>query len=236
MQRIKADIAQNKKLINITRPLNLPPIKLHTDTEAPHASETKKKVSLPLFGKKRTFGFGKPNPISTQIKTKIAKTAKAPEPQENVEEFDEDDDEKDSTSIEKIPTNAKCIETTLQTKLAKDELTDIIKNTKTNTACDKVQKAKETGNEKESSDLDAELDQSTGINTDVGEQHVNTDANKLSNKKKRSRVRARSGKARDNIDIDDTEEPVESEKYVKWMPPENQTGDGVTDLNSKYGY
>lgn len=55
-----------------------------------------------------------------------------------------------------------------------------------------------------------------------------------SNKKRRHRIRQR-GK-RQEVDMDDDVEYESSDKYAKWVPPENQSGDGFTDLNKKFGY
>ncbi|CAO1431285.1 unnamed protein product [Diamesa serratosioi] len=52
-------------------------------------------------------------------------------------------------------------------------------------------------------------------------------------KKRKNRIRIR---YRENVDIDDAEEAKQEEKVSKWVPPENQTGDGSTHLNDKYGY
>lgn len=52
-------------------------------------------------------------------------------------------------------------------------------------------------------------------------------------KKRKSRNR---NKGRDNIDIDDSAELEDKTKYSGWLPPENQTGDGMTSLNEKFGY
>lgn len=51
--------------------------------------------------------------------------------------------------------------------------------------------------------------------------------------KRRSRMRVRT-KCRDN-DMEDaqTEDP---DKYSGWVPPQNQSGDGLTELNEKFGY
>lgn len=60
-------------------------------------------------------------------------------------------------------------------------------------------------------------------------------AGQSSSGKNKNKNRQRN-KVRHQIDMDDTEEEAHPQKYSGWMPPENQTGDGVTALNSKYGY
>lgn len=39
---------------------------------------------------------------------------------------------------------------------------------------------------------------------------------------------------RTEVDIDDVDE--RDDQYVKWVPPKNQSGDGRSSLNDKYGY
>lgn len=55
-------------------------------------------------------------------------------------------------------------------------------------------------------------------------------------KKKRKRNRNRSDKKHERMDYDDASEGTDSTKYSGWVPPVDQSGDGITDLNSKYGY
>ena len=55
-------------------------------------------------------------------------------------------------------------------------------------------------------------------------------------KKRKNRLRNRE-KQRSNVDIEDfIEEEEVKEKVVKWVPPNNQKGDGFTALNDKFGY
>ncbi|XP_065081408.1 kanadaptin [Ochlerotatus camptorhynchus] len=56
-----------------------------------------------------------------------------------------------------------------------------------------------------------------------------------SGKKKRNRNRGRE-RNRDNVDFDDADELQSEEKNIEWVPPQNQTGDGRTSLNEKFGY
>jgi len=41
---------------------------------------------------------------------------------------------------------------------------------------------------------------------------------------------------RANIDINDDDEYIDEEKVSMWLPPENQSGDGTSHLNNKFGY
>ncbi|XP_017483074.1 PREDICTED: kanadaptin [Rhagoletis zephyria] len=54
--------------------------------------------------------------------------------------------------------------------------------------------------------------------------------------KKKRRQRQRQRQKRLESDIDELEEHESSDKYAKWVPPPNQSGDGYTELNEKYGY
>ncbi|XP_016985174.1 kanadaptin [Drosophila rhopaloa] len=56
-------------------------------------------------------------------------------------------------------------------------------------------------------------------------------------KKRRQRQRQRNKQRQDvDMDLDELAEHEDSEKYAKWVPPSNQSGDGITHLNEKFGY
>ncbi|ALC45470.1 CG7706 [Drosophila busckii] len=56
-------------------------------------------------------------------------------------------------------------------------------------------------------------------------------------KKPRARPRQRQRQRQDvDMDINQLAEHEDSEKYAKWVPPTNQSGDGITHLNEKFGY
>lgn len=243
MQRLKNDSSKIKKLINIARPLELPPLKLTTNTPA---TEAKKKPALPLFGKKRTFGFGKPAAVSTKFAPKvIIKSDDSSDEKKSIEEFDDDEVGSDDTN--------KFNESTSES-VAKNQKQDVCERP-SSSGDHKIITVNKTERRNESK-IDAPIRSSSISSETVTDEPVGnastsahdellsearetdeiTTADKSSGKRKRNRYRNRSDKGRENIDMDDIEEPLESDKYSKWVPPENQSGDGITNLNSKFGY
>lgn len=67
------------------------------------------------------------------------------------------------------------------------------------------------------------------------EEISNPVANETLDKKRKSRARIRN-RLRDNIDMNDDDEYIDEEKVSTWVVPSNQSGDGTTHLNKKYGY
>lgn len=228
MQRLKNDLVKTKKLINIARPLELPPLKLTTDSPA---IDAKKKVTLPLFGKKRTFGFGKPAavPAKPAPNANIIDSSR----ERNVEEFDDDDvgDNKTSDATSKTVAIGEQHNMSLSSSEEPNIITVNRNERKTNLNIPAPVQSSSSVSRK------AVPDESVGESSiSAHDPDESTAADKPTSKRKRIRYRNRSDKARENIDMDDIEEPLESEKYSKWVPPENQSGDGITDLNSKFGY
>lgn len=215
---------------------------------ATDTAQTKK--SLPLFGKKKTFGFDK---LKLQVTTTTTKQPSISSNQsqtsagESIEEFDDDEDGREaSVKMSKIPSS--------NTETASANNDDTFK--KESKKCDEPTSASETNaneippskqkeneNEKEKC-KEEEIDEPNESMS--SKQHVSSTVNASNvenssgsstgtSNKQRSRNRQRN-RLRHQIDIDDTEEDTSPQKYSGWMPPENQTGDGITDLNSKYGY
>lgn len=54
--------------------------------------------------------------------------------------------------------------------------------------------------------------------------------------RKKIPLKTRRPESGDEQAVDDKDHYDLMGKYVKWMPPPNQTGDGITALNEKYGY
>lgn len=68
----------------------------------------------------------------------------------------------------------------------------------------------------------------------ISSESCSTEEESIVARKRRNRLRMRS--KRQEVDIDDLVEHETSDKYAKWIPPVNQTGDGLTSLNEKFGY
>lgn len=244
MLRIKADIQKVKKLINIARPIELPPLK-NEDTKSA-ASQTKKKFELPLFGKKKTFGFDRLKQQSVNAKSAQPSESK-PDENQSIEEFDEDENDAQPTK-----------QTTESASKAFAKENPVVEAPKTETSCDEETKESTGATTKQKPEIEEKQQQikdekkmPTSKNSDndhhkpipsppppsveVAVEKTNTQNAPVVGSKNRNKHRNRN-KARQQIDIDDTEEDTSPQKYSGWMPPTNQSGDGMTDLNSKYGY
>lgn len=233
------DIQKVKKLINITRPIDLPPLKNAEDeSSVPH---DKQKMQLPLFGKKKSFGFDK---LKQQVSNQKVAQPKEVAKHESIEEFDDDDadvDPKASSlqSDEKImaketESNEEMRDNGVETTKSRDEptidcISELTSSERTDTK-EKISEQKLAAPKKSTDQLKPVSSQLTADNP-----IALNESNPVGNSKSRSKHRNRN-KVRQQIDIDDTEEDTSPQKYSGWIPPSNQSGDGITDLNSKYGY
>lgn len=241
-------MAKTKKLINIARPLELPPLKPPTDSPSKEAT---KKPALPLFGKKRTFGFGKPVAVPAKSAAKLIKIDDSTQEERNVEEFDDDDDEDVSGGGDTSESTSEPVAIVEKHEVSKDPSTSEERKIATARKSERKKDLKVADAPVESSstpspskavtpEVKTVEQSSSSAQDELTESHDTEDIaateDKPSSKRKRNRCRNRGDKGREKIDMDDIEEPLDSEKYSKWVPPENQSGDGFTDLNSKYGY
>lgn len=205
VQQLKADHVKLQRLIKIARPVELPPLLAASATAAVQSTETKKKLVLPLFGKKGTFSFRSTLP---------AKKPKLVEDEQQITDGpEEEQDEKEQVEEESNSTNPP----SPKVQAVKCETT-------TTHSTEEEPQAECTVSEE---------------HTIVTEAVATTDANESEStkRKRKNRNRPRNrNRVHERMDYDDSEELADSTKYSGWVPPEDQAGDGFTDLNSKFGY
>lgn len=277
LQQIKGNLAKVRRLIIIARPADLPALKHDDATE----TMSKKKLELPLFGKKRTFGLSKsktstaPSTITT-INTPITSTnipvddntmSADNERMDSVEECDDDDGRVKSQHNETVTTNANDND--------RQTLVDADKTVPVNATIDIVPDIKKPASLPiDSIDIDgvesiASCSGDNIISSGSSTKNIETDKTGYADEPKRSDKPAKSidiqcdeakvkaanqtqhksrnrnsnrargqqqQQTRTHIDIDDDEEDKSPNKFANWLPPQNQSGDGITDLNSRFGY
>lgn len=235
----------------------LPPLKIEKITSD---ATLQSKKSLPLFGKKKTFGFDKlkqqvahKKNIETESEDKVGQS-------DSIEEFDEDEHENKSkpgkSNTEAVSKASSQIrENELSTAAAAAPEVPLIEDTQKiqSKSCDMpinefatkiLTKEIETKKQdikinekspkvKDNSDRIDNNDQ-LSARTEILPTPSNSAIYDVCNKNK-PKHRQRN-KVRHQIDIDETEEDTSPQKYSGWIPPENQSGDGMTPLNSKFGY
>lgn len=251
-----------RRLIIIVRPADLPALKRGDAAE----TTTKKKLELPLFGKKRTFGLAKSKAattiaidatsstttttttISTPIQTSIeSKTNTANDQIDFVEEFDDDDTHIDTPNKESLTKE----EDTDKCDKQHDDVNKMDHVTDENNMLDKKQPATENKDKTESvvchdnnkkTDIEKISQPTTtesvqpveSIQPEESESKMTTMTQTRHKSRNRNANRARGQRA--NIDVDEGDEEKSPNKFADWLPPQNQSGDGITDLNSKFGY
>lgn len=214
IQRIKADIEKVRKLQNIARPIALPPLKQNDQAELDE-SRPISGSNLPLFGKIKTFGFDK---LKLKIQNQKASDTSRNEENESIEEFDDDD-------------RAKTVKEPIDEKIFKN-----ISEAKSNEKCmtKSSEKPEQCITEEPSVSKDKTDSQRISYQEIIGEESIIHSERQTGNKNKNRNKNCRN-KKRNQIDIDDDEDNS-PQKYSGWIPPNNQTGDGMTELNSKFGY
>ncbi|XP_049535949.1 kanadaptin [Anopheles darlingi] len=224
--------AHVKKLIEIAKPIDLDRIVTGKPLESSgdDAQDKKRKMMLPLFGKRNklsnTFGIRgsnikaeKDTDVPAESKDKELEAGKASNstPGNNDKKFTFKTVQQSTApvSAEKNKRSSEVSNQSLDGRSAKKR--SLTEGTQAGGSSVVSKPSKVMVEEEEAAEEDAEA------------------ANTSSSRKKRPRQRTR-GKARDNVDIDDTEELASEDKNVEWVPPSGQTGDGRTSLNEKYGY
>lgn len=216
-----------EKLINLARPTSLPPLTLVKDL--------KSKIQ-PMVGSMKGF---KAKTSLNKIKAKVVTPVKVIKTEtEEFEEEVEDDDVNEKQRKKEKETSAK-IETQdeipLEDDTSKSDIIELIEENNMKVPDDEEESIME--------DDEMETDERDQIKvigpiipedveiSDVTENLNESKPNPLNQKKNVERIerrkRAKKGAAGYNSSDPD---------YAMWLPPNNQTGDGKTHLNDKYGY
>ncbi|XP_039441986.1 kanadaptin [Culex pipiens pallens] len=212
--RLTKDHVTLQKLIKIAKPLDLPSMSGQPGSSADGKDQLKKKM-LPLFGKRNklsaSFGIKK-----SEIKVGGSTSAHG----EEVEEDEEDAAAAAPPKKEEPPKQAAEPKRVHGPSFNPDLLEQHRKKVVVESSSEPEKKPQK----KRKSEADCEEPSGSGSVEGVD------------SKKKRSRNRAGRERNRDNVDFDDSEELQAEDKNVEWVPPQGQSGDGMTSLNQKFGY
>lgn len=213
--------------------------------------QVKKKFELPLFGKKKTFGLDKLKQVAKVTQSNEKKI----DPAASIEEFDDDDEEEATKSTNEpntisvdgtVAKDCPVVETSERLAESCDEQIKVSnckvskENVDTTEKVETIDKI-ETKIEKKSTAPKIDTDHKPSAPSRSTNEKIPNETNEkshpetIASTKNKNKNRNRN-KIRHQIDIDETEEDTTPQKYSGWMPPSNQSGDGITDLNSKYGY
>lgn len=231
--RLKSELQRNQRLLKIAKPVDLPFVKNPQDKNPDEQNKMEsKKKQLPLIGKRNQFSkFKIVKPSESAVLIKSAK------PMVNLASDEEEVEDDNSTEHMTKSGGEKEIKIKdISEKIEENEkdqhkFTDISKNVTTES-----KSSKENQTDEHSKQSPSKLEIASTPKTIVHEAAEDSNTAQLpveSSKKRRQRNRQR-GKR--EVDMDDDIEYESTEKYAKWVPPENQTGDGFTELNKKYGY
>ncbi|XP_023298639.2 kanadaptin [Lucilia cuprina] len=231
-QRLKSEKQRVQRLIKIAKPIDLPFSKPSSDDKQSEVNEQSTiKKQLPMIGKRNQFSKFKIVKVqSTSSTSKTSKPAKF---------LDSDEEEKDDVEE---PVKNKLMEG----KGSNNDISDNvpINESKYNSAEDVKEITSKITNSEEVTEITLSVpDNENGVDktlkqvsNEIKEENVECNSTESCNSGKKRRHRIRQRGKRQEVDMmeDDVEES--SDKYAKWVPPENQTGDGFTELNKKFGY
>lgn len=213
--RLKQDHAQVIKLVNIARPADLPPLTTQYDSQA---TKTQNKSKFPMFGKR------------LKVKVAIPKEKAVEKPVDDNDEQDDNYDVKNpieekmevvESLVEAESTNKKAfIIENENTKLSEEKRETIVM--KFNNSTSKLTK----NTVSETKDKDVDVSNSIQSKTEDSESKRKKNQRRIAQREEKLEKEKQRGYAED----------LRKEDYNMWVPPEDQTGDGKTSLNDKYGY
>ncbi|XP_039951826.1 kanadaptin isoform X2 [Bactrocera tryoni] len=233
-QRLNVEKQKVQRLIKLAKPIDF---HLNKPSETPTADSSTKR-QLPMIGKRNQFSKFKIAKMVTTNKSEKANHTNLASDEEEVEEDNEIS----------LPTNngvakSSSIETAAskEGQESKQEAveTEIIEASQSSECTKKLYGPAVipiTKGDKED-DVPAEMPTKPIDTKSSSAECTHTeDATEAEITRKKRRQRQRQRQKRQEIDMEELEEHESNEKYAKWVPPPNQSGDGYTELNDKYGY
>ncbi|XP_055678956.1 kanadaptin [Lutzomyia longipalpis] len=249
-QRLMVELTKVERLVKIATP-HLPSIK--SLATAPGPGE-KKKLALPLFGKR------------TKLKNDFGvKREERKKPADNLpeEEVEEDEDEKQETKNEKspekliksakekedLPKHEEASEKKLNTERLAEKSEEVPKEEPSSSVANKERQEKrilgptidpeilrKISEISKPEDNLVEHSEKRKLSTSNDQEADEEDKSESTTSKKRKTRSRNREKTRENIDMPDEDVEDDLEKFSGWLPPEDQKGDGMTELNKKLGY
>ncbi|XP_012228597.2 kanadaptin [Linepithema humile] len=208
LQNLRKEEMRLVKLVNLTKPANLPPListcqiqDKKDDSQEKSKSSTRK---ISQLEKRRKLFEAKNNDSERVLNSNDM---------DNEEEEEEEDEDKDKDKDKEDNT---------EDNTEKDDTREI--------ECDKsisYEDKVESEEKAETNDKQYSL-KSINQDTEISKQDVNVADDK---KRKKERKNEKSKNIKKHYDQD-----VHTEDYSTWLPPQGQSGDGRTSLNDKYGY
>ncbi|KAH8258273.1 hypothetical protein KR038_009070 [Drosophila bunnanda] len=255
-QRLRSEQQKVQRLLKIAKPTALPFAtgKATAKEESPGQEGSVLKRQMPMIGKRNQFSKFKVVKAPTSTQTKTQSKAFASDEEEDEEE-EAKATEKDQVGVTKEDGKATATEAvanpcTLEHKNlpesdppakaeaskpanAKPEVlkpVDVLSTTKVSA---ETSTARRVGD----GDTVASAAEPVEVTSHPADATPEPEAEDLLQKKRRQRQRQRNKQRQDvDMDLDELAEHEDSEKYAKWVPPTNQSGDGITHLNEKFGY
>ncbi|XP_030556313.1 kanadaptin [Drosophila novamexicana] len=227
-QRIRGEQQKLQRLIRIAKPTALPFVTPKNKTLDSNVA----KKQLPMIGKRNQFSKFK------VIKATPSVRAKASEEQEFEEEEEEQDEKEEKQEKEEMAKETVANPAASGEEYAQ-ELQEMTKKTVAKPAPGEVSKEIKPTAEPEADKRHVPVAAAeTSTDLTAPEEDENAEEEAAAQKKRRQRARQRNNKQRQDVDMDLNElaEHEDGDKYAKWVPPTNQSGDGFTHLNEKFGY
>lgn len=227
-QRLNSEKQKVQRLIKLAKPIDF---HLNKSKETVKGDSSIKR-QLPIIGKRNQFSKFKIAKMATTNKNEKGNNTNLASDEEEVEE-----DNETSLPQDNVVAKPSSIEAAASSKRdpSKELAIDIEISEGFSQSLDCIKKLygpAVTKDEKADDDSSIKAIDKKPSATDCA--HIE-DSTEAENTRKKRRQRQRRQK-RQEIDMENLEEHDSNEKYAKWVPPANQSGDGYTELNDKYGY